>query len=133
MAKRNVLIVDDEKSILAALRMVLGGRYTVLTAETASEALGFVRERAPDLIFLDIGLPDASGMDLLTQLKRLAPASIIIMMTASEDTETVTTAHELGALDYLVKPIDAEVLKAVIQNAFQKEGPELAALATVPD
>jgi DNA-binding NtrC family response regulator len=122
MAQKSLLIVDDDRSIRTAVRMIFEGNYKVLTAERGSEALGLLRERAPDLILLDIGLPDSNGIDLFDQIKSLAPETLIIMMTATEETEMIARALELGALDYLVKPIDAEALKTAIQNAFEKRG-----------
>jgi DNA-binding NtrC family response regulator len=132
MAEKSLLIVDDDRSILAALRMIFGGNYTVLTAERGSEALSLLRERAPDLILLDVGLPDRSGIDLLDKIKRLAPETLVIMMTATEETKMITRAFELGALDYLVKPIDAQVLKTTIQNAFAQRESKPATLPLAP-
>jgi DNA-binding NtrC family response regulator len=120
MAERSLLIVDDERSVLIALRMIFEGNYAVFTAESGSGALSLLREKAPDLIVLDIGLPDTSGIDLLVGIKNLAPETAVIVMTAAEETETIERALELGALGYLVKPVDAKDLKTVIQNAFVK-------------
>jgi response regulator of citrate/malate metabolism len=62
-----------------------------------------LRDSAPDLILLDIGLPDTSGIELLDKIKSLVSETMVIMMTATEETKMITKAHELGALDYLVK------------------------------
>jgi DNA-binding NtrC family response regulator len=119
MADNRVLIVDDDKSILTALRMILEGHYEICTAMSATEALESVRECEPTLILLDIGLPDMNGIDLLEEIKRTAPETIVIMATAVEETRMVVKALKLGAFDYLVKPIDAQELKTTLQNALE--------------
>jgi DNA-binding response OmpR family regulator len=132
MAERSLLIVDDERNVLIALRLIFEGNFAVFTAESGSDALSLLREKAPDLTLLDIGLPDASGIDLLDQIKSLAPETAIIFMSAIEEPKMITKALELGALDYLVKPIDAKVLKTVIQNAFVKMESRPATLPSSP-
>jgi DNA-binding NtrC family response regulator len=121
MTAKNLLVVDDDRSILSACRMVFEGKYTVITAEKGSDALRLLREEAPDVVILDIGLQDMNGIDLLPQIKSLAPETVVIMITAAEETGLINRARELGAADYLVKPIDAKALKIALQNAVQKK------------
>ena len=120
MTQTRVLIVDDDRSILTAFRMVFEGKYTVITAENASDALRLLREDAPHVAILDVGLQDMSGIDLLAQIKSLAPETVVIMITATEEPGMINRARELGAVDYLVKPIDAKALKTALRNAVQK-------------
>jgi DNA-binding NtrC family response regulator len=122
MTDTTLLIVDDDKSILTAFRMIFEGKYTVVTAENGSDALRLLRENAPDVVILDIGLQDMNGIDLLHQIKSLAPETLVIMVTAAEETGMINRARELGAVDYLVKPLDAKELKTVLQNAVQRRG-----------
>jgi two-component system, NtrC family, response regulator AtoC len=117
MTENQLLIVDDEKSVLNALRMTLEGDYVVHTAENAADALSLLHRKRPDLILLDIGLPDASGIELLTQIRNVDPEAMIIMITAIEETKMVVKALRLGAYDYLVKPLDAHEVKITLQNA----------------
>ena len=128
MTDTSLLIVDDDRSILTAFRMLFEGKYTVITAENGSDALRLLREKAPDVVVLDIGLHDMSGIDLLAQIKSLAPETIVIMITAAEESGMVNRARELGAVDYLVKPIDAKALKTTLQNAVQKRKSKLVSL-----
>ena len=121
MTDTSLLIVDDDRSILTAFRMVFEGNYTVIMAENGSDALRLLREKSPDAVIIDIGLPDMSGIDLLARIKSLAPETVVIVMTAAEETEMINRARELGAVDYLVKPIDARTLKTVVQNAVQRK------------
>jgi DNA-binding NtrC family response regulator len=115
----NILIVDDDKSILHALRMTLEGKYVVHSAENGTEALKLLREQRPDLILLDIGLPDISGMDLLKKVRETEPDITVIMVTAVDEVKTVVEALKLGAYDYLVKPIDGQEVKVTVHNALE--------------
>ncbi len=119
MPKSTVLVVDDDKSILTGLRLALEGDCDVLTADHGAQALSLLHETEPELLLLDIGLPDVNGMDLLAQLKSAYPEIVVIMITAVEDTRTVVKALKLGAYDYLIKPIDAQELRVTLQNALE--------------
>ena len=121
MTDTTLLIVDDDRSILTACRMIFEGKYTVITAENSSDALRLVREAAPDVVLLDVGLQGISGLDLLAQINGLAPETVVIMITATEETDVINKARELGAVDYLVKPTDAKALKIALRNAVQKK------------
>jgi DNA-binding response OmpR family regulator len=122
MAKKTLLVVDDDRSIRSGLEMLFEGDYAVSAVERGCEALSLMREKAPDVMLLDIGLPDMSGIDLLDRIKSWAPETVVVMMTAAEERGMIDRARELGAADYLVKPIDAKALKAALQNAVQGRG-----------
>jgi len=117
----NILIVDDDKSILNALRMTLEGKYVVSTAENGAEALKLMGQQAPDLILLDIGLPDISGMDLLKKVGETGPDIAVVMVTAVDEVRTVVEALKLGAYDYLVKPMDGQEVKVTVHNALENK------------
>jgi DNA-binding NtrC family response regulator len=119
MPANTVLVVDDDVSILNALRMTLEGDFFVCTAKNGSDAVRLLREREPDVVLLDIGLPDTNGIELIGQIKTADPEIAIIMITALEETRMVVKALKLGAYDYLVKPIDAQELKVTLQNALE--------------
>jgi two-component system, NtrC family, response regulator AtoC len=119
MHKKTVIVVDDDKTILTALRMSLEGEYHVYTAKSGTEGVKLVRDKEPDLVLLDIGLPDTSGIDVIERIKSLDPEIVVIMITAVEDTKMVVRALKLGAYDYLVKPIDARELKNTLKNALE--------------
>jgi two-component system, NtrC family, response regulator AtoC len=122
MPETTVLVVDDDKSILTALKMTLEGAYAVCTAENGANALKLLRDKEPDVVLLDIGLPDTNGIELISQFKTLDPELVIIMVTAVEETRMVVKALKLGAYDYLVKPIDAQELKLTLKNALETRG-----------
>ena len=113
MAKQKILAVDDERHILELISYNLqGAGYQVETAETGEQALEMARDTAPDLILLDVMLPDIDGLQVCTRLKREPEtASIpVIMLTARGDEIDKVLGLEMGADDYVVKPFDLAVL-----------------------
>ena len=114
-----ILIVDDEKSLLKALRITLEGKYGVITTETGSNAIKLFQHKGPDLVLLDIGLPDMSGIVTLKEIKEKDPDAMVIMVTAVEDVKTIVEAVKLGAYDYLVKPINSQELFLTVKNAIE--------------
>ena len=115
--KYSLLIIDDEESIRDSLSMTLGRQYDVSTSATGKEALADLPGLSPDLILLDIGLPDLSGLDVLDAIRKLAPHAAVIMITAFEDLDTVISAMKRGAFDYLVKPLRMDALKLCLERA----------------
>jgi len=111
-------VVDDEQTIRESLSMALEGDYTVKTFAEGKSAVKSIQGDPPDLVLLDIGLPDMNGIEVLKQIKDFDPNIVVIMITAYEDTGTVISAMKCGAYDYVVKPIDLDSLKVTIQNAI---------------
>ncbi len=111
-------VVDDEETIRESLSMALEGDYTVKTFAEGKSAVKSIQGDPPDLVLLDIGLPDMNGIEVLKQIKDFDPNIVVIMITAYEDTGTVISAMKCGAYDYVVKPIDLDSLKITIQNAI---------------
>jgi two-component system nitrogen regulation response regulator GlnG len=111
----SLLVVDDEPAVLQLFRRVFHSQEcAILTAETAQEGLRRVREEQPDAVVLDVLLPDSSGLDVYAEIRRIDPRLPVIFMTASGASSTAIEAMKLGALDYMVKPLDfAEVRKLV--------------------
>ena len=113
----SLFIIDDEESIRDSLSMALGRHYTVSTCACGKEALEMLPLLAPDLVLLDIGLPDMSGLEVLHSIRRLAPHAAVIMITAFEDLDTVIAAMKRGAFDYLLKPLRMDSLKLCLERA----------------
>jgi two-component system, NtrC family, nitrogen regulation response regulator GlnG len=114
-----LLVIDDEESVCYSFRRVFeGDQVRVLTARTASEGLSLVREHDPDVIVLDLQLPDGSGLDAFPQIQALDRKRPVIFITAHGTTQTAIEAMKAGAFDYLVKPLDLERLSQVIERAF---------------
>jgi DNA-binding NtrC family response regulator len=119
---QKILIVDDETPFRSALRRLLEKKYIVLEAETGGKGLQLAYREEPDLVLLDIALPDISGLDVLSQFKELRPSPTVVMITAYEQVKDVVTAIKRGAFDYLVKPVDLDEFEFTIQNALEHAG-----------
>jgi DNA-binding NtrC family response regulator len=120
MPKEKVLIVDDERLVRWSLRQKCEEwGYHTLEAETGSAALKIARNESPDLVLLDVRLPDISGIQLLEQLKQSGGARAVIMITADPQLEDVKLALKLGAFDFIGKPLDFEELEVTMRNALE--------------
>lgn len=117
--KQKILLVDDERGFRQAIVRLLQKDHTVVEAATGREGLELARAEEPDLVLLDIGLPDESGLEILTQLKELRPSPTVVMVTAYEQVKDVVLAMKRGAFDYLVKPVDLEEFELTIQHALE--------------
>jgi nitrogen regulation protein NR(I) len=116
MAK--LLIVDDEANVLYSLRAGLeSDDLVVVTAKTARQGLALVSKEKPDVVILDVKLPDQSGLDLFAQIKQLHPRIPVIIITAFASTETAIEAMKRGAFEYLLKPVDLHQLREVVEKA----------------
>lgn len=121
-AKR-VLIIDDERPILMTLEALLGRHgYQVETARTAAQGLELAeRQEGPDLVLLDIGLPDASGLEVLTKLKQSTPHIQTIVLTGQDTLSNAIDSIKLGAFHFIGKPYAAEELLSLMKRAFESQ------------
>ena len=100
-----ILLVDDEAAILRTFRYCLEDRgYTVVTAASASQAEAILQRQVFDLCFLDLRLGEDNGLDVLQQMRVLAPWMCVVIVTAHSAVDTAVDAMQAGAADYLVKP-----------------------------
>ena len=117
--KKRILLIDDEPQFVELITLRLeANQYEVLTASDGQEGVNKALREKPDLIFLDIMMPQKEGFEVLPQLKhhqqtRLIP---VIMLTAKADTRSILESKKLGATDYLIKPVDSNELLAAIQR-----------------
>ena len=119
-----VLIVEDERALLRALAMNLTARgYEVTEAETGTRALSEAAAVEPDVIVLDLGLPDLSGFDVIRAVKAYASTPIIVL-SARTGTSDKVAALDLGADDYVTKPFSIEELLARLRAATRRSAPE---------
>jgi DNA-binding response OmpR family regulator len=117
-----ILVVDDEVKLARSLALILQrAGYVVTTAASAGEALQLLKAGAYDLVFLDIKLPDLSGIQLLTQIRSLYPDMPALMLTAHASLDTAIEAVRAGAKDYLLKPIDPEAILARVQKVLDDQ------------
>jgi len=117
MAK--VLVIDDEVSIRETLEMFLLEKgHEVYKAGTGQKGMDLFYECEPDVVILDIRLPDTSGLDVLERMQKEGFSSKVIMITAFHDMETTIQAMKLGAYDYVHKPLDAEEMERTLDRAL---------------
>ncbi len=120
MNKTEILIIDDEPQIRKLLEITLESNgYKVLQAETGKEGVIQAASHPPELILLDIGLPDKSGHEILKELRQWYNKSIIILSVQNNETDIVT-ALDNGATDYLSKPFRTAELLARIRSAIRR-------------
>jgi two-component system KDP operon response regulator KdpE len=116
-----VLVVDDEPQILRALRINLRVRqFEVHTASTGAEALELAARHPPDLVILDLGLPDLDGVEVIQGLRGWTDAPIIVLSGRADSTDKVE-ALDAGADDYVTKPFDMEELLARLRAALRRD------------
>ena len=115
-----ILVIDDEEAIRLFLEATLEDEgYDVLTAATGGEGLELARDRVPDLVLLDLMLPDMSGIQVLGGLKSTMPHICVVMITAYRETDTAVQAMKLDAFDYVNKPINLDRLLKVVAKALE--------------
>lgn len=119
MTQFSIFIIDDEVSIRKGLSFSLRKDYQVQAFATAEEALKAWKPGVPDLVLLDIGLPGMSGIEALKKIKAISPETLVIMVTAYEEINTVIEAMKTGAHDYIIKPIHLESVRLSIKKALE--------------
>jgi two-component system KDP operon response regulator KdpE len=128
MNKQVILIIDDEPQIRKLLVITLGSNgFNIVEAETATEGMLEAANKSPDLILLDIGLPDKSGHDVLRNLREWYTKPIIIL-SAQDNEEDIVSALERGANDYIAKPFRTSELLARLRSVLQKSSTKEDAL-----
>ena len=119
MTRCVIHVIDDDAPIREGLAALLGDRYDVRTFASGEEALAAARQGPPDLALLDIQLPGADGLEILGELRTIAPDTPVLMVTGNEDLRTAVVAMRGGAHDYVAKPIHPESLERAVHNALQ--------------
>lgn len=116
--KPRILIVDDSPTVLILEEMILRWRYEVLKATSGAQALRVAADKHPDLILLDIVMPDIDGLETCRLFRTLEPtkATPIIMVTTRGETDVVEAAYAHGATDYVMKPFNQKELLEKIQR-----------------
>jgi DNA-binding response OmpR family regulator len=123
-ATGRILVVDDEAQIRSLLRRVLTAEgYEVELTETGAAALRSVGDHPPDLVVLDVNLPDDDGRDLLTTIRESSDVPVILLTGMGEEADRVL-GLKLGADDYVVKPFSPTELAARIQTVLRRAAPK---------
>ena len=117
--REKILVVEDEKSIAHFISSVLSANgYEAMQARNGSEALSMISSHCPDLIILDLGLPDMDGLEILRQLRSWSSLPVVVVSARSHEKDKVT-ALDLGADDYLTKPFGTDELLARVRTAIR--------------
>jgi len=120
MAAEKILIVDDERLVRWSLRQKCEEwGYHVVEAEAGEPGLKVAQHESPDLVLLDVRLPDMGGLEVLDQLKKNGDARAVIMITADPQLDDIKVALKLGAYDFVGKPLDFDELEVAIKNALE--------------
>jgi len=115
--RQKILIVDDEESILESLSdILLDEGYRVVTAASAEEGLKALTEENPDLLILDVWLPDTDGLEVLKKLRKEAPELPVIVISGHGTVEMAVQAIKLGAFDFLEKPFSLYKAKLTLKR-----------------
>ena len=122
MTEFRVMLVDDEEDFRETLCKRLKKRkLDVVSAASGQEALAKLEERLVDVVVLDVRMPEMDGIEALKEIKRIAPSVEVIMLTAHADVRVAVQGMELGAFDYLMKPMDIDELLYKLQDAYKRK------------
>jgi two-component system, NtrC family, response regulator AtoC len=131
---KRVLIIDDEQPLLKSLEMFFSdGGYEVACAGTAEEGLDRASIFHPEVIILDIRLPDMDGFQVIEELRRQKNTTPVIMITAFHDMETTIKTVKLGAFEYIPKPIDVDELDRAVKKALKVSGSQTRSTISLDD
>jgi len=128
MAATSILLVDDETQFLTTMAKRLRKRgFLVREAGSGLAGLGELERQPADVVVLDVGMPDMDGIQVLREIKMRYPHMQVLMLTGHADMEVAISGMAMGAFDYLMKPVELDVLVGKIREACsrrKKEGEE---------
>jgi DNA-binding NtrC family response regulator len=120
MARDRILVVDDDQLQRWAMRKRLTGwNYDVIEAADGQSGLDAFTSHLPDLVLLDLQLPDQTGVDVLRQIRAIDPHAVVIMVTAHGGVQDAVAAFKLGVFDYLSKPLDFDALGVTLRYGLE--------------
>lgn len=123
-----LLVIDDEKNVCYSLEKALASdELDVICANTATNGIECVRSESPDVVLLDVRLPDFSGLEAYGRIREIDPRLPVIVITAHSTTETAIEAMKMGAYEYLLKPVELRQLREVVAGALN-----LSRLSRIP-
>jgi len=124
MNGRSVLVVDDSLITVRKLSQLIEdlGCRVVGTALKGEEAVERFRELSPDLVTVDITLPDISGIEVVKRIMKVDPAALVIMITSHGQEQMVIESIDAGAKGFVMKPVKPEILRETMENVFVKYG-----------
>jgi DNA-binding response OmpR family regulator len=134
MSGERILIVEDDERIGSTLvRALQGNEYDAVWARTGRKAVDAVSSARPDLVILDLGLPDIDGLDVCRQIHELDPSIEIVMLTARDEELDIVIGLDAGAIDYVTKPFKLAELLARIRAQFRRNDSQPLSRTTFGD
>jgi len=131
-----VLVIDDDAGLCTALTVALEDEFAVETANSGAEGLDRLQETLFPLVLLDIRMPGMTGLEVLRRIQTLDPSIAVVMHTVRQEVPVVVRAMQDGAVDFLTKPCDVDVLRTHLHQALhraQHRRPAPLTLHAVPD
>ena len=121
MAATSILLIDDETQFLATMAKRLRKRgFLVREAGSGLEGLRELEEQPAEVVILDVGMPDMDGIQVLREIKMRFPRTQVLMLTGHADMEVAISGMAMGAFDYLMKPVELEILVGKIREACSR-------------
>lgn len=117
--KKQILICDDEEGVRESLNLILGEEYNLAFTDNGTEALHYLEKANPDLIIMDIKMPQKNGLETLKELRQQNPKVKVIMITGYQSVETASEASKYGIVEYITKPFESSIVKETVQKALQ--------------
>ena len=115
-----ILMIDDDPVACRVFKKIIVKEgYRVLTSTDAKKGLQLVKDKSPEIVFLDIKMPRVNGIELLRRARKIKKDLVVIMLTGFATLDTAQEAMRLGAYDYVTKPFDLEAIKASIRDALE--------------
>jgi two-component system nitrogen regulation response regulator GlnG len=122
MANERILVVDDEPDVGKFFQKILSEEgYRVMSATSGPEALSIIEKVAPEIVFLDIKMPEMDGMETFRRIRKISKKMVVIIITGYGSLKTAKEAMALGAYDYVSKPFNLESIKSMIQEALEEK------------
>jgi DNA-binding NtrC family response regulator len=116
--KSIILVVDDDNGVLKLFDTALRDEYKILTVNNGREALELANKKKPDLVILDLKMPDMSGIEILRRINRIDENIEVIIITGYGTMKSARVAMKLGAYDYITKPFQIDYVKGLIKDAL---------------
>jgi two-component system response regulator AtoC len=119
VAQKSILVADDDASIRSLLKQLLADEgFAVLEASTGIEVVDRVKESSPDLVIMDVRMPELDGIEALARLKSTNPKTAVLIMTAFGSSNAAIRAMELGAFDYITKPFELDKISHSVKRVL---------------
>src|SRR5437899_334653 len=120
MAQKSILVADDDASIRSLLKQLLTDEgYSITEAATGTEVVAQVGESSPDLVIMDVRMPELDGIEALPKVKSASPKTSVLIMSAFGSSNAGIKARELGAYDYVTKPFELDQITHAVQRVFE--------------